>query len=95
MHDRSSMIIINRLNAGRRAQVIAVLVDGNPIRSVVHMTGVAKNTVARLFAEVGAACSEYQNRVMRNLPCKTIQGDEIWSFVGHHIFPIRTSAPQI
>jgi IS1 family transposase len=76
------MVSMNRLNAERRAQVIAALVEGNSIRSVVRMTGVAKNTVAHLLVKVGAACSEYQDRVLRNLPCKTIQVDEIWSFVG-------------
>ena len=73
---------MNRLNAERRAQAIAALVEGNSIRSVVRMTGVAKNTVARLLIEVGAACSEYMDRTMRGLSCKTIQVDEIWSFVG-------------
>jgi IS1 family transposase len=73
---------MNRLDAARRAQVIACLVEGNSIRSTVRMTGVAKNTVARLLVEVGAACSEYQDRTMRSLNCKTMQVDEIWSFVG-------------
>ena len=27
------------------------------------------------------ACAAYQDRVLRNLPCKRIQVDEIWSFV--------------
>ena len=44
------------------------------------MTGVAKNTVTKLLVDVGAACSDYQDRVMRNLTCKRIQCDEIWSF---------------
>lgn len=26
-------------------------------------------------------CAEYQSAVLRNLPCKRIQADEIWSFV--------------
>jgi len=46
------------------------------------MTGVAKNTVAKLLVELGAACAEYQDRVMRNLPCQRVQCDEIWAFVG-------------
>ena len=32
--------------------------------------------------EAGAACSKYQDRVLRDLPCKTVQFDESWSFVG-------------
>jgi IS1 family transposase len=45
------------------------------------MTGVARNTVASLLVEIGAACAEYQNRVLRDLNCQRIQCDEIWSFV--------------
>ena len=62
--------------------VIRCLVEGNSIRSTVRMTGIAKNTVTKLLVEVGAACSIYQDRVLRNLTCKRIQCDEIWSFVG-------------
>jgi IS1 family transposase len=76
------MVSMNRLDATRRAQVIACLVEGNSIRSTVRMTGVAKNTVAKLLVEVGAACSEYQDRTLRNLACKRVQCDEIWSCVG-------------
>jgi IS1 family transposase len=46
------------------------------------MTGVAKNTVTKLLVEAGAICSEYQDRVLRNLSCRRIQCDEIWSYVG-------------
>lgn len=46
------------------------------------MTGVAKNTVTRLLAGLGTACAAYQSETLRNLPCKRLQCDEIWSFVG-------------
>ena len=67
-------------NQIKRAQIVASLVEGNSARSTVRMTGVAKNTVAKLLVELGAACTEYQYRVLRNLPCKRIQVDEFWSF---------------
>lgn len=73
---------MNRLSREERCRVISALVEGNSIRATVRMTGVAKNTIAKLLVDVGAACSEYQDRAMRNLSCKTIQVDEIWSFVG-------------
>jgi hypothetical protein len=44
------------------------------------MCDVAFNTVLKLLPEIGKACAEYQDRVFRNLPCKRIQCDEIWSF---------------
>jgi len=72
---------MNRLSQEQRTQVIAALVEGNSIRATVRMTGVAKNTVAKLLAEIGTACAEYQDKVFRNLSCKRIQCDEIWNFV--------------
>ena len=71
---------MNRLCNEDRARVVSCLVEGNSIRSTVRMTGVAKNTVTKLLVDVGRACSEYQDQAMRNLPCKRIQCDEIWSF---------------
>jgi len=76
------MVSMNRLDKSRQAQVIRCLIDGNSIRATVRITGVAKNTIVKLLAEIGPACSRYQDATLRNLPCKRIQADEIWSFVG-------------
>jgi len=71
---------MNVLQANKRARVIAALVEGNSIRATVRMTGVSKNAIQRLMARLGPACEQYQSRVLRNLPCKRVQCDEIWSF---------------
>ena len=71
---------MNGLSTDRRSQVIGCLVEGMSIRATVRITGVAKNTVIKLLADVGAACADYQDAMLRNLGCKTIQADEIWSF---------------
>jgi len=76
------MVSMNRLDSTRRAQVVRCLVEGNSIRSTVRMTGVAKNTVAKLLVELGEVCTRFMDEAMRNLPCERIQADEIWSFVG-------------
>lgn len=73
---------MNKLSTEDRIQVISCLVEGNSIRATVRMTGVAKNTVTKLLVDIGRACSEYQDKAFRNLKCKRIQCDEIWSFVG-------------
>jgi IS1 family transposase len=72
---------MNKLTGQRREQVIRCLIEGCSIRSTVRVTGVAKKTVMRLLVEVGAVCSEYQDRVFRNLKLTRIQCDEIWTFV--------------
>ncbi len=71
---------MNNLPMERQIAVISALVEGNSVRATVRMTGVAKDTVIKLLARIGQACAEYQNKTLRNLPCKRIQCDEIWSF---------------
>lgn len=73
---------MNRLSTKERAQIIGMMVEGNSIRSITRMTGVSKNTVAKLLVDVGTACDDYLDQNLKNLPCKRIQCDEIWSFVG-------------
>jgi IS1 family transposase len=72
---------MNRLSTEKRAQVIGCLVEGMSIRATVRISGAAKNTVTKLLVDLGHACSEYQDKVLRDLPCKRLQFDEIWSFV--------------
>ncbi len=76
------MVIMSRLEKSKQVQVVKCLVEGNSIRATVRMTGVAKNTVAKLLVDLGHACAEYQDEHLRNLPCRRVQCDEIWSFVG-------------
>ncbi len=71
---------MKRLKLEKQAQIISVLVEGNSVRATCRITGAAKGTVLKLLADVGKACSDYQNKALRNLPCKKIQCDEIWSF---------------
>ena len=71
---------MNKLNINRRTQIIAALVEGCSIRSTSRMTGASKNTVIKLLEDVGAACANYQDVKLRNLDCRMLQLDEIWSF---------------
>lgn len=74
------MVILNRLSTEKRAAIIGSLVEGNSIRATVRMTGAAKNTVTKLLVDLGQACAEDQDEVLRDLPCARVQCDEIWAF---------------
>ena len=78
----SNMVIMNRLTTSKRVAVVSPLCEGNSIRATVRMTGVAKNTIVKLLVDLGAAVTRYQDETLRNLPCKRLQCDEIWAFVG-------------
>lgn len=71
---------MNKLNTQERARIIACLVEGCSLRSTIRLTGFAKKTVSRVMVETGRACATQHDKIMRNLPCKIIQVDEIWSF---------------
>jgi len=71
---------MNRLPTERRAQILGMMVEGNSIRAIVRMTGVSKNTIVKLLEDAGEAFSAYQDRGLRDLPCKRLQLDEIWAF---------------
>ena len=73
---------MNRLSIDARAKILHCLVEGNSMRATSRLRDVSINTVTKLLVEVGMACGIYQTQVLRNLPCKRVQCDEIWSFCG-------------
>lgn len=73
---------MNKLSIQKSSQIIGLLVEGNSMRSVTRLVGCSINTVTKLLVDAGTACAIYQNEVMRDLPCKRIQCDEIWAFCG-------------
>jgi transposase len=72
---------MNKVTSERRAQILTMMVEGVSIRAISRMTGASKNTIVKLLADAGEACAAYQDQAFRNLTCKRLQLDEIWSFV--------------
>lgn len=73
---------MNRLSLQDRARILGCLVEGNSVRATARLRDVSINTATKLLVDVGTACDLYQNETLRNLPCKRVQVDEIWSFIG-------------
>jgi IS1 family transposase len=76
------MFSMNRLSTEKRGAIIGMLVEGNSMRATARMAGVSFNTVSKLLLDIGEAAAAYHDEHLRDLPCKTIEADEIWSFVG-------------
>jgi IS1 family transposase len=74
------MVSMNRLSTEKRAEVIGCLTEGMSIRATTRVTGVAKNTIVKLLADLGNAVADYQDAAFRNLDCDRIEADEIWAF---------------
>jgi IS1 family transposase len=62
-------------------QIINALVEGNSIRSTERMFNVHRDTIMKLLVEVGSGCARIMDEEMRDLSCRRIQVDEIWTFV--------------
>ena len=71
---------MNRLSLEQRAKIIGCLVEGVSMRATTRLIGCSINTVTKLLVDLGTACAIYQNEILRNLPCKRVQVDEIWAF---------------
>lgn len=73
---------MNKLPTEKRAQIVGMMVEGMSLRAIARLTGASKNTIVKLLADAGDACAAYQDHAMRDLTCKRLQLDEIWSFIG-------------
>ena len=73
---------MNQLKVDKRAQIIRCLVEGNSLRATARLVDCSIDTVVKLLIEAGKACTKFQDKALRDLPCKRLQLDEIWSFVG-------------
>ena len=72
----------NILSTDKKIAVIGALAEGSSIRSIERITGVHRDTIMRLGVKVGQDCTAMMDSKMRNLPCKRLEMDEIWGFVG-------------
>ena len=89
---------MNVLPLERKRAVLSLLWEGYSIRSTSRLTGVQKSTIMRLLVDAGEHCQRLLDRELRNLPCRTIEADEIWTFVRvkqDHLIGIDSTNPQI
>ena len=72
---------MNRLGPNVRELVIRCLVDGSSVNATARIAGVQKRTVLTTLVDAGRVCAEYQDHVLRDLPCRRVEVDELWSFI--------------
>lgn len=87
---------MNKLPIPKRAQILAMLVEGMSMRSVSRIADVSINTVSKLLIDAGEACAVYHDETVRGVTASKGQCDEIWSFVYSKAKNVKTakSAPE-
>ena len=73
---------MNTLSQEKQAQVLSLLVEGASIRSIERVTSVHRDTIVRLLARTGEACSRLMDQKLVGLKPEEIQCDELWGYVG-------------
>ena len=71
----------NHLRREKKLAVLNALVEGSSIRSTHRMLGVHRDAISSLLVRVGTGCAALLDQKLRNLDCKVIEVDELWSFV--------------
>ncbi|MCE5302799.1 MAG: hypothetical protein LLF97_06775 [Planctomycetaceae bacterium] len=66
----------------KAVQVLGMLLEGMSIRACERLTHVKRDTICDLVLLVGRNCEAFLKETVRDVPAKTIELDEIWSFVG-------------
>lgn len=84
---------MNVLSSTEKLAIISALIEGNSIRSIERMTGTHRDTICRLLASTGEHCEKLLDAHMRNLRCRLIQCDEIWTYVAKKQRRVRIADP--
>jgi IS1 family transposase len=73
---------MNKLSIDKQKIVLAHLIEGNSIRSIQRITGIDQNTIMRLLVKCGHNAQETLDREIQDVPCRFLELDEIWTYVG-------------
>ena len=72
---------MNRLPVEQRVLLYHLLVEGSSMAAAGRIVPCAKATVSKFLREARTICHRYQDETLRDLPCRRLEVDEIWSFI--------------
>jgi IS1 family transposase len=61
---------------------LSLLLEGNSLRSIERITGVAKRTLLTMLVLAGEKCQDMMHKRIKGIAVKDVEADEIWAFVG-------------
>jgi len=72
---------MNQLPIEKKTLILTLLAEGNSLRSISRISGVARNTISSLLLTAGESARDILDREMVNLEIKRLECDEIWTYV--------------
>jgi transposase-like protein/IS1 family transposase len=70
------------ISSDKASLALQLLLEGNSIRSTERITGLDQNTIMTLLLKAGERCQKLMDERMRNLKCRFLEVDEIWTYIG-------------
>lgn len=61
---------------------LRLLIEGNSLRSTERITDLSINTLMEVLVKAGEKCERLMGRVIVNVPCRDVECDEIWGYIG-------------
>lgn len=80
-HKSSDIRGMSKLPLESRVRILSLLCEGSSMRSISRVCDVSINTVSKLLEDAGETCLELHDALVRNVKCKRVECDEIWSFI--------------
>jgi IS1 family transposase/transposase-like protein len=84
---------VMRIDIDTAVRALQCLLEGCSIRSTERLTGMNRNTIMSLLLLAGERCQALMDSKMKNLTCKYLQSDEIWSFLFKKNKRVRKNDP--
>jgi transposase-like protein/IS1 family transposase len=82
-----------RIDIDTAVRALQCLLEGCSIRSTERLCNINRNTIMSLLLLAGERCQELMDSKMKNLTCKYLQSDEIWSFLFKKNKRVRKNDP--
>lgn len=80
-------------NPDAAMRALQCLLEGCSIRTTERLTGLNRNTIMRLLVVAGERCEKLMEREMREVSCRRLQCDEIWTFLMKKARHVRKDDP--
>lgn len=67
---------------GRVEEVLKLLIEGCSISTIERFTGLHHGTILKILVAAGEKCERIMGRLIRNVPVRDVECDEVWAFIG-------------
>ncbi len=77
----------------KATQVLSMMLEGMSVRAIERLTGVHRDTILSLMCTAGLKAAESFNSLVRDVPVRRVQADEVWCFTHTKEAHLRDDAP--